>query len=124
MLEILKLDSFQSFVISSEAGLTGNSIVAQYPCLLDGKKFFVWIGNTDITIFTKSTFMNLANFAEEKGAEDLYIILNKTHVQKSMFDRMFKVIDAQLVRSANAQDLIKKDLIAKALDVVFYKMLL
>jgi hypothetical protein len=68
--------------------------------------------------------MNLANFAEEKGAEELYLILNKTHSQKSMFDRMFKVIDAQLVRSVNAQDLIKKDLIAKALDVVFYKMVL
>lgn len=39
-----------------------------------------------------------------------------------MYDRMFKVIDAVLIRSADAQDFIKKDLIAKALDVVFYRM--
>jgi hypothetical protein len=41
-----------------------------------------------------------------------------------MYARMFKVIDAELVRSANAQELIKKDLLAKALDVVFYKIAL
>lgn len=36
MIEILSLSSgFDSFVIDSQAGLTGTSIVAQFPCVLD-----------------------------------------------------------------------------------------
>jgi hypothetical protein len=35
---------------------------------------------------------------------------------------MFKVIDAERVRSLSVQELIKKDLIAKVLDLAFYKL--
>ena len=39
-----------------------------------------------------------------------------------MFARMFKIIDAELIRSSETQDLIKKGLIAKVIEVIFYKM--
>lgn len=41
MLEILSLDKYDSFVIDSQAGLTGNTVIAQYPCILAGAKFYV-----------------------------------------------------------------------------------
>jgi len=66
--------------------------------------------------------MNLANLAEAKGANEMYLILNRDHCQKSQFNRMFKMIDAERVNSASVQDLIKKDLLAKVLDVAFYKI--
>lgn len=66
--------------------------------------------------------MNLANFAEKKGAQDMYLILDKEHVQLKQFKRMFKVIDAERVSSASVQDLIRKDLVAKDLDIAFYKI--
>lgn len=76
MLDILRLDSFESFVIDSQAGLTGKHIIAQYPCILSANKFFVWIGSTDISIFGKTTLMNLADLAEQKGAKEMYLLLD------------------------------------------------
>jgi hypothetical protein len=97
MLAILSLNNYDSFVIDSQAGLTGKTIIAQYPCVLAGSNFFVHIGTTDSSIFGKSTLMNLANFAEKKGAQDMYLILDKEHVQLKQYKRMFKVIDAERV---------------------------
>lgn len=68
MLDILKVAKFESFVIDSQAGITGHEVIAQYPCLLDGSNFFVLIGATDISMFDKNTFMTLANFGEDHGA--------------------------------------------------------
>jgi hypothetical protein len=45
--------------------------------------------------------MNLANFAEDKGAEEMFFILNRFHPQKSRFDKMFKVLDAERICSAD-----------------------
>jgi hypothetical protein len=122
MLDILKLDKFDSFVIDSHAGLTGTTVIAQYPSILDSKKFFVWIGNSEFSYFGKHTFLNLANFAEEKGAESIFFIVSGKNEQRREYERMFKVIDAERVRSLSVQDLIKKDLIAKVLDLAFYKL--
>lgn len=68
MLEILSLGNFDSFVIDSQAGLTGSSVVAQFPCILEEQRFFVWLGTTEVSLFGKTTLMNLANLAESKGA--------------------------------------------------------
>jgi len=38
---------------------------------------------------------NLADVAENKGAKDFYILLDKSHPQKTLFRQMFKVIDAE-----------------------------
>lgn len=75
-------------------------------------------------LFGKSTICNLADFAESKNAESIIFILNRSHFQKSYYDKMFKVIDAAQLFDVNVQDLIKKDLIAKVLEVQFYKMTL
>lgn len=80
--------------------MSGNSVIAQYPCILDGKRFYVLIGSTDIALFGKSTFLNLANLAEAKCAEDMILILNRAHEQKSQYDRVFKVIDAERMKTS------------------------
>jgi hypothetical protein len=46
--------------------------------------------------------MNIANFAEEKGAEEMILILNRNHEQKAMYTKMFKVIDAKRVKTPAA----------------------
>jgi len=38
------------------------------------KRFFVWLGDVTIDKLTKSTFMNLANFADERGATKMVMI--------------------------------------------------
>lgn len=82
MLEILSLSKgFDSFVIDSQAGLTGSSIVAQFPCVLDQGRFFIWLGATEFSLFGKTTLMNLANLAESKGAETLYLVMDRDHFQ-------------------------------------------
>jgi hypothetical protein len=124
MLQILKVDSFSSFVVNSQAGLSGTTTVAKYPCILSEKRFFVWLGSINIAVFDKSTFMILADLAEKEGAKDLYLILERLHPQKENFLKLFRVIDAERVSTAKAQDLIKKDLLARALDVEFYKICL
>lgn len=122
MLDLLQLGSCDSFVVDCQAGLSGNSVLAKFPCILDGSKFFVWLGSTEISLFGKTTLMNLANLAEAKGAKELYLILDNDHVEIKQFLRMFKVIDAERVRSAQVQTLIRKELKAKMLDVAFYKI--
>ena len=124
ILQILKVDGFRSFVINSQAGLSGTTLVAKYPCILSEKRFFVWLGSTSIAVFDKSTFMTLANLAEKEGANDMYLVLERLHPQKENFRKLFRVIDAERVNTANTQDLIKKDLLARALDVEFYKICL
>jgi hypothetical protein len=68
--------------------------------------------------------MILADLAEKEGAKDLYLILERLHPHKENFRKLFRVIDAERVSTAKAQDLIKKDLLARALDVEFYKICL
>lgn len=41
--------------------------------------------------------MNLANLADQKGAKEMFLLLNKDHAQLSQYKRMFKVIDAERV---------------------------
>jgi hypothetical protein len=81
----------------------------------------VWLGNTEVSHFGKATLMNLANLGESKGAQEMYLILAKDHVEIKQFLRMFKVIDAKKVSTACA----KKDLTLEAVpltDVTFYKI--
>ena len=44
ILQILKVENFSSFVVNSQAGLSGQTTVAKYPCILADKRFFVWLG--------------------------------------------------------------------------------
>jgi len=122
MLDLLHLENFDSFVVDCQAGLSGNSVLAKFPCILDSAKFFVWIGSTEVSLFGKTTLMNLENLAEAKGAQELYLLLDNDHIEIKQFLRMFKVIDAERVRSNQVQTLIRRELKPKMLDVAFYKM--
>lgn len=68
--------------------------------------------------------MNLANLAEKEGAKDMFLILERSNPHKENFRKMFRVIDAERVTASMTQDFIKKDLLARALDVEFYKICL
>lgn len=107
IIDILNVSSFNSFVINSQAGLSGTTTIATYPCVLTATKFFVWLGATSITVFDKSTFMNLANLAEKEGATDMYLILERSNQHKQNFRKMFRVIDAERLTSPQTQELIK-----------------
>ncbi len=50
-------------------------------------------------MFDRNTFMTLANFGEEQGARSMYLLLDRKHEQKSLFDKLFRVIDAKRVNS-------------------------
>jgi len=82
ILQILNVDSFSSFVINSQAGLSGTTTIATYPCILTASRFFVWLGSTSISVFDKSTFMNLTNLAEKEGAKEMYLILERLNPHK------------------------------------------
>ena len=93
----LQAGKFQTFVIESCYGLKGNETLRAYPCVLDevNGKFFVWLGDTCLTAFTKHTFMNLCDFAEDNEATDIIFLLDYNHAQKKEFKRMFGVVDAE-----------------------------
>lgn len=80
----LQEGKFKKFVVDSCAGLLGSDTLRQYPCLMDyaSSRFYVWMSDTDFTLFTKSTFMNLCNFAEAHGASKLLLLLDAQHPQK------------------------------------------
>jgi len=45
----------------------------------ESKKFFVWLGDITIDKFTKTTFLNIVQFAETAGASSLVIVQNRDH---------------------------------------------
>ena len=98
-------------MIESCFGLQGNQTLRAYPCVLDETTatFFVWLGDTDLAAFTKHTFMNLCDFAEDNSATDVIFLLDRNHVQKKEYKRMFRVIDAVRLDAVSASILIRKD---------------
>lgn len=66
MLDILEISNSpqETFVIECKSGLTGLDVMASYPCILSNILLYVWIGTTDISVFGKSTLMNLINLGE------------------------------------------------------------
>lgn len=100
MLEILKLEKCDSYIIDQTTGLLGNTVIAQYPCILDYKKFYVWIGSCDLNLFGQSTVLNLFNLAESKGAEEVIFIINRDNKQSDQYARMFRIIDAKRIKNS------------------------
>ena len=62
-----KEGNFRIFEFDSRVGLNAKSLMWKYPCVMtfSDSKFFVWLGDVPIDKFTKSTFLNLATFAEQ-----------------------------------------------------------
>jgi len=59
-------NNYDTFTIESVGGLLGTDKLAEFPCVHDcaAKRFYVQIGKTDIVYFSKSTLLNLCDFAE------------------------------------------------------------
>lgn len=97
----IKDDECQAYVIDACAGLSGKETVHQWPCVLYDDKLIVWLDETSLSMFTKSTFMNLCEFAEQEcAAKKLVFLLSATHSQKSQYKQMFKVIDVRRLSSS------------------------
>jgi len=115
---------YQTFLIDSVAGLSGNEKLREYPCLLneENSKFFVLLGDTEFSLFSKSTFMNLCNFAEKNGASSVVLLLDREHAQKSQYRRMFKVIDAERLCKDEAEALLAEGKKSCVQETTFYEV--
>lgn len=107
----LQSGKFKTFLIESCFGLQGNETLRAYPCVLDEVRgtFFVWLADTDLAAFTKHTFMNLCDFAEDNMATDVIFLIDRNHAQRHEYKRMFRVIDAIQLDAEEASVLIRKD---------------
>lgn len=72
------------FELDSRVGLNGSQSHWSFPCLQDdaSKNFFVFLGDLSIDKLTKTTFLNLVNFAEKANAQKLILIQDRDHRQK------------------------------------------
>ncbi len=61
----------QLYDIDSRVGLNGSRSFWSFPCLKDEEnmRFFVLLGDLTIDKFTKTTYLNLVNFAEKNGCK-------------------------------------------------------
>jgi len=113
MLQLFKheRDQFSAVEFDSRIGLNCSQIHFTFQCLLDAsnKRFYVWLGDMTIDKLTKSSFLNLANFAEEKSAQKMILILNREHHQKNEFKRLFKVLDAKRIGKKGMKELYHED---------------
>lgn len=109
-------------MIDTQGGLTGTSVLAKFPCMAAQPHFFVWLGNTEVELFGKSTLMNLANLAEDHLCQQMFILVDKDHPDLKAFLKMFKVIDAEKMHSAEVQPMLREGIDAKKLDVSFYRI--
>jgi hypothetical protein len=86
MMELFQVKDGQAkyFELDSRVGLNGSKTCWSFPCVLDEEtqRFFVWLGDITVDRFTKTTFLNLANFAESNGAKQMVLIQFRDHVQK------------------------------------------
>ena len=99
------------FDIESKTGLKGSQTCWSFPCIYDQarQKFFVWMGEVTIDRFTRTTYLNLVNFAENQGAKQMVLICNREHTQKDQFQRLFKVLDAERVSKRGRKELMGED---------------
>jgi len=67
---------FRVYELNSRVGLNGSKSLEKFECLMEteNKKFFVNLGDISIDKFTKSTFLNMVEFAEKAGASSLVVI--------------------------------------------------
>jgi len=104
-------DKYKLYEFDSKVGLNGSQTHCNFPCLLEEEKktFFVWLGDVTIDKFTKSTFLNLANFAETNGAKQVVLIQVRDHVQKDQFRKLFKVLDAKRVSKKGMTEMLANE---------------
>lgn len=79
-------------------------------------RFYVWMGDATIEKFTKSTFMNLVDFAEKAGATSIILIQTRAHPQKNEFHRLFKVLDAERMHKADMSSIFCREKLAHVIE--------
>ena len=101
-------ESTRKYLFDACAGLSGVETLHQYACVYeaDSRRFFVWLGDLEFSLFTKSTFMNLSNFAEGVGAQTITFCIYHQHRQKAQYRSMFGVIDANRLGTDAVKDLV------------------
>lgn len=72
------------FELDSRVGLNGSQSHWSFPCMQDedAQRFYVWLGDLSIEKFTKTTFLNLVNFAEKANCNKLILVQDRDHRQK------------------------------------------
>ena len=97
MMQLFRIKDGQvkHFELDSRVGLNGAQVCWSFPCVLDEQRqiFFVWIGDITIERFTKTTFLNLTNFAENAGATEIMLVQPRDHVQKGKNIRIYKDVN-------------------------------
>ncbi|CDW75147.1 UNKNOWN [Stylonychia lemnae] len=108
--QILKLQDgmFKFYDIDSRVGLNGSRSLWSFSCLHDevNSRFFIWLGDLPIEKFTKSTFLNLTNFADKLSCKQVVLIMNRDHQQKNEYQRLLSVMDAQRVSKRGMDQLL------------------
>jgi len=74
-------ENYKLLEFDSRVGLNGSQCHWKFPCLSDSgeSRFYVWIGNATVDKFTKSTFMNLVDFAEKEQAKTIILVQARAH---------------------------------------------
>jgi len=104
-------NKFHAYDFDSRVGLNCSQIHCTFNCLLDeaNQRFYVWMGDITVDKLTKSTFLNLANFADKNGATKMILIQNRDHCQKDEFKRLFKVVDGKRVGKKGMKEMMNEE---------------
>jgi len=77
MIPSCKKEATRKYLFDVCAGLSGQETLNQFPCVYEpsSHRFFVWLGDLDFSLFSKSSFMNLCNFSEGLGASAITFLI-------------------------------------------------
>lgn len=109
--------NYDKFTIESVGGLLGTDKLAEFPCVHDcaAKKFYVQIGKTDYAFFTKSTLLNLCDFAEKENAQQIVFILDRQNGNASKYKSTLRMVDAEKLGKIDITELFEKTLDANSI---------
>lgn len=80
----VKDEHTKMFDLDSRVGLNGSQSNWAFSAVLDdaSKRFYIWLGDAGIDKITKSTFLNMVNFAEKQSAKQVVLVMYRDHPQK------------------------------------------
>lgn len=81
LLKVLRLTSnmYNMLTLDAFVGLYGQASVQSFHCIAHEESLFVWLGDIDISMFSKSAVLNLATLAENNSCKRLVMLLNRKH---------------------------------------------